>query len=371
MKTKIIYTIAAITVLFLSVMITGKLIMSKPVPKKNDQAKTLLNVKAQKAENKNFDSNITYRGRISSYENISLSAEVTGKIMQGNIAFKSGQNFSKNDLLIQIYSEDAKAALMSGKSSFLRTISNILPDINIDYPDEYNKWKNFFNSIKVDADLPELPETKSEQEQIYLASQGVLSEYYSLRQQEINLTKYTLYAPFDGSFKTVNKEIGSVASMGAELASIIRTDKLEVTVPVLPEDAKWIKPENSVNLIGVNNTEKGKVSRIANFVDASTQSINIYIDYYPNENNAFLEGEYIDVEFSISKNVTGFKIPREALLDNNQIYVIENNVLVSKTVRIERTLEDYYIISGVSENELIVTESLADVREGTAVAARI
>lgn len=371
MKTKIIYTIAAVAVLFLSVMITGKLIMSKPVPKKNEQAKSLLNVKAQKAENKNFDSNITYRGRISSYENISLSAEVTGKIMQGDVAFKSGQDFNKNDLLIQIYNEDAQASLMSGKSSFLRTISNILPDINIDYPDEYNKWKGFFNNIKVDCNLPQLPEVNSEQEQIYLASQGVLSEYYSLLQQEINLTKYTLYAPFDGSFKTVNKEIGSVASMGAELASIIRTDKLEVIVPVLPEDAKWIKEGNSVNLIGINNSESGKVSRIANFVDASTQSINIYIDYYPNGNNSFLEGEYIDVEFSISKNVSGIKIPREALLKGNQVYVIENNILVSKTINIERSLEDYYIISGINEEEMIVTESLADVTAGTPVIARI
>ncbi len=371
MKTRIFYTIAAVVIILLSIVITGRLIMSKPVPQKNEQAKNLLNVKAQKAENQDYDSNIKYRGRISSYENISLSAEVNGKIMQGDVPFKTGQNFNENDLLIRIYNDDVKASLMSGKSSFLRTISGILPDINIDFPDEYEKWRSFFNSVKVDSSLPKLPEINSEQEQIFLASQGVLTEYYSLRQQEINLEKYTVYAPFDGSFKTVNREIGAVASMGVELANIIRTDKLEVIVPVLPEDAKWINVNTPVKLIGINKTETGKVSRIADFVDQSTQSINIYIDYYPNSKNSFLEGEFIDAEFSISKNITGIKIPREAVNSENKVFVIQEEKLESKVVKIERALEDHFIISGIHNGEILVTESLADVSEGTEVKARI
>jgi multidrug efflux pump subunit AcrA (membrane-fusion protein) len=371
MKSKTLYTIAAIALLVLSVFITGQLIMGKPVTKTNEQSENLLNVKATTATNLDYDSNVKYRGRISSYENISLSAEVSGKIMQGDVPFKTGQAFKKNDLLIQIYSEDVQTALMSGKSNFLRTISVILPDMNIDYPDEYSKWKEFFSLVKVDAILPELPQTKTEQEQIFLASKGVLTEYYSLRQQEINLKKYTIYAPFDGSFKTVSREIGSVASMGAELASIIRTNKLEITVPVLPEDAKFIQVGNQVQLMSNNSSETGKVSRIADFVDASTQSINVYIDYSPNSKNSFFSGEFIDVEFKISKKTNGIKIPREALLDNNQIYVIEDEQLTLKSIEIERMLDDHIIVSGIKDGETIVMESLADVSEGTKVITRI
>lgn len=371
MKTKILYTFAAIAVILLSIFISGKMIMSKPVPQSNEQVANYLNVKAEKAENSDYNSNIKYRGRISSYENVSLSAEVSGKIIQGDIPFKAGQKFNKSDVLVRIYNDDIKAAMMSGKSSFMRTLSSILPDINYDFPDEYEKWKDFFNNIQVDKNLPELPKTKSDQEQIFLASQGVLTEYYSLRQQEINLQKYTIYAPFNGSLKSVSKEIGAVTNMGAELASIIRTDKLEVTVPVLPEDAKWVKIGDPVNLIGISKVKPGKVSRIADFVDPSTQSINIYIDYYPNSDNSFLEGEYIDVKFEISKNVKGIKIPREALLNNNQVYIIVDETLAKKSVQIERSLDDYYIISGINNDELVVVESLADVTEGTRVIARI
>ncbi len=371
MKTKVFYTITAVVIVFISIMITGRLIMSKPVPQKNEQAKNLINVKAQIAKNQNYDSDIKYRGRISSYENISLSAEVSGKIIQGDVPFKTGQKFKENDLLIHIYNDDMKASLMSGKSSFLRTLSGILPDINVDFPDEYNKWRKFFNSVQVNSDLPNLPEIKTEKEQIYLASKGVLTEYYSLRQQEINLEKYTIYAPFDGSFKTVYREIGAVASMGVELASIIRTDKLEVIVPVLPEDAKWIRVNNPVELIGSTHIESGKVSRIADFVDQSTQSINVYIDYYPNGNNSFLEGEFVDVEFSISKNVSGIKIPREAVNSENEVFVIQDEKLKSSAIIIERALDDHFIISGINDGEILVTESLAEISDGTKVLARI
>lgn len=370
MKSKIIYTITAIGILIISVFITVKLIKSKPVPRANEQTQNLLNVKATIAKNTNFDSNVKYRGRISSYENISLSAEVSGKIMQGNVHFKAGQEFKKNDLLIQIYNEDIKASLMSAKSSFMRTLSAILPDIRIDFPEEYDKWKDFFSLVNVDKKLPVLPETKTEKEQIFLASKGVLTEYYLLRQREINIKKYTIYAPFNGSFKSISREIGAIANMGAELASIIRTDKLEVIVPVLPVDVKWIKSGDQVNLIGTNNIKSGKVSRISNFVDASTQSINVYVDYYPNGDNSLLIGEFVDVEFNISKKVIGIMIPREALLNNNQVYIIHNKMLKSKSVQIERSLNDSFIISGIIDGETVVIESLADVSEGTKVNVR-
>ena len=55
--------------------------MSKPVPESNKQVISYLNVKAEVAKNSNYTSNIKYRGRISSYENVSLSAEVSGKII--------------------------------------------------------------------------------------------------------------------------------------------------------------------------------------------------------------------------------------------------------------------------------------------------
>ena len=70
-----------------------------------------------------------------------------GKILQGDVPFKEGQNFSKGDVLIKIYNNDAEASIKASRSNFLRTLSLILPDMMVDYPDSYPAWKDFFNLL--------------------------------------------------------------------------------------------------------------------------------------------------------------------------------------------------------------------------------
>ena len=146
----------------------------------------------------------------------------------------------------------------------------------------------FFQSLSVDEKLPELPEINTDKEKIYLASQGVLSEYYIIRQQELNMSKYKIYAPFNGSFKSVNREPGAVAGLGSELAAIVRTDVLEVNVPVMPEDARKINVGDQVVLSKNGIVEKGKVIRVSDLVDESTQSVNILCSVCPGFFSFFL-----------------------------------------------------------------------------------
>lgn len=87
-------------------------------------------------------------------------------------------------------------------------LSQQLSDLAVDFPQEADKWSAFFNRLSVDEDLPPLPAVNSAKEKVYLAVRNVISEYYGVRQAEINLRKYAVYAPFDGVFSTVSKEVG-------------------------------------------------------------------------------------------------------------------------------------------------------------------
>jgi len=370
MKKKIIYGLASFIIIILAVWFSAYLIMAKPVPAKDNTRETVMYVKTQKGEMTEMRSDMVYRGRVTAYDNISLAAEVTGRIMQGDVRFKTGESFKKNDVIINIYSENVEATLKSGKSSLLQTVSKILPDIKFDYNDQYTKWTTFFYSLNPEKPLPELPEINSDKERVFLASNNVLTNYYSLKQQQINLTRYTIRAPFDGSFKSVNKEIGAVASPGAELATIIRSDKLEVVVPVFPKDLKWIKKGDKVNIIDNDGIlRSATVSRIAGFVDATTQSVNVYLTYVASGSHTLLEGEYVDVIFK-GTLVSGFQIPREALVDGSFVYELSDNKLQKTEIKIVRSLDDALIISGIDSTKVIVTESLVSVNPTTKYKAR-
>jgi len=370
MNKKIVYGLLSLIVVIAAIGISSFLINTKPVPQKDNKKHNVTYVKVEKNQTKEIDGEMSYRGRIAAFDNVSLSAEVSGKILSGDVRFKEGERFRKGQVIVKIYSEDIEASLKSGKSSFLQTISSILPDLKVDYSDEYEKWMSFFNAIDVNKDLPELPTINSNKEKVFLAANNVLSSYYTLRQQEINLTRYTIYAPFDGSFKTVNKEIGAVSSPSSELATLIRTDKLEIAVPVFPSDLENIKVGEKVTIVSQNgDTKSATVSRISDFVDASTQSVNVYLTYYASTDFGFLEGQYVDVLFK-GEVMNGFEIPRESLFGGNKVYILKGTTLEPQEVNVLRQLEDSYIINIEDQEALIVTESIASVNSNSEYKAR-
>jgi membrane fusion protein, multidrug efflux system len=361
MKKKLLYSGISIVIIGTTIAVSVALINAKPLPRKDNQKHNTMYVKAEKVKLKETKSNMTYRGRVTAFENISLAAEVQGKIMQGDVYFKAGESFKKGDILLKIYSKDIEASIKSGKSSLLQTLSKILPDLKVDYSAEYEKWNTFFNAIETEGLLPELPKISSSKEKVFLAANNVLTAYYNLQQQEINLSRHTIKAPFNGSFKSVNKEIGAIASPGSELATIIRSDKLEVTVPVFPGDLKWIKEGDKVMVSDKNENQKTAIiSRISGFVDETTQSVNVYLTYNASGGTGFLHGEYVDVEFKGTK-LNVFTIPREALVDEHYVYELAGDKLKKLSVDIVRSLDDSHIISGIDTNKIIVTESLASI----------
>lgn len=370
MKKKAINGILIVTVIAISLAATVFLVRSKPAPAKDNKIENVLYVKAENPVYNDQETEFVYRGRVSAYDNISLSAEVSGKIMQGDVRLKTGERFNKGNVIIKIYDEDIKASLRSGKSSFLQTVSRILPDMKVDFANEYQKWLNFFNAIDPDKALPALPKINSDKERVFLASNNVLSSYYNLQQQEIILERYVIKAPFTGIFKSVNKEPGAIASPGAELANIIRSDKLEIIVPVFPDDLKWIKKGEKVSITGIyGETYQATVSRISGFVDQSTQSVNVYLTYNPKGKDSFLEGEYVDVVFNGVK-VSGFEIPREALVDDHYVYELKDNMLEKTKVDVVRMSDDKVIIAGLDTSKVIVTESLTTPSQSVKYIAR-
>ena len=370
MKKKIIYGLLSLVILVGAFALSGYLVNAKPEPKKDAKKHNVTYVKADHVTMTETETDMAYRGRVTAFDNVSLSAEVSGKILKGEVRFKEGESFSKGQVLVRIYSLDVEAALKSGKSSLLQTISQILPDLKVDYAEQYDKWMTFFNAIDVQKSLPALPAIESNKEKVFLASNNVLSSYYTLQQKEINLERYTIIAPFNGSFTSVNKEIGAVSSPGSELAMISRTDKMEVTVPVWPSDLAYIAKGDEVAITNHNGTEKmATVARIASFVDAASQSVNVYLTYNASSVTGFLEGEYVDVSFE-GDSVNGFEIPREALFDGNCVYALKEGKLEMIKVEVLRQMDDYYIISGMAEEVMVVTESMASINPETEYKSR-
>lgn len=305
-------------------------------------------------------------GRLSSLQVVDLSAEVQGQILKGNAILKEGAKFNKGALLIKIYDEEAKNDLKARKSRFMNGIAGILPDIKIDFPESFQKYQNFFNAIKIDEALPELPNLDSDKEKVFLASRNILNDYFSIISAEIRLSKYKLYAPFTGTFTAVYLEPGSIANPGSRIASMIRTDKLELEVPVRIEDAYWVNVGDEVKVSTKDHilNWSGTVVRKSEFMNPSSQAITVYVGLSSQKDKPLYQGQYLQAEFASKSIPNSMEIPRNAVFEKNKVFTVENGKLNERQIEILKTGESTVIISGLSQGLDLVIEPLVNAQDG-------
>jgi len=342
---------------------------SKKDPESRAKEKAKIFVRVNTIKYSDMNTSIKASGRLSSQSLVDLSAEVSGKILQGDISLKEGTNFKKGDLLVRIFDEEAKNNLKASKSRFLNSIAGILPDMKIDFTQEYDKWNKFFNDININKELPALPKFNTDKEKIFLASRNILNDYYTIESAQVRLSKYKIYAPFKGTFTNVMMEVGSVANPGTRIATMIKTDNLELEVPVKAEDIYWIKKGDKVK-VSTNDGQMtwwGKVVRKSDYVDPASQSIMVYVAVEPKKDKPLYQGQYLQAEFSDKIVHQSFEIPRNALFNKNEVYLVEDGVLKRATVSVLKLGSTTALISGPKENSTIVVEPLINAAEGVVV----
>jgi len=362
-----------ILVITLSIVIMGYLTMlflvsQKSYPKRRTPVIPDRYVKAEKVTYESIVSPVFATGRMSSSQVIDIVSEASGKIENGNVLFKRGQSFKKGDVLVKIYDDEAQLALKARKSRFLNSIALLLPDVKVDFPSSYEVFKTFFIDIKMDEDLPDLPKIKNDKMKIYLASRNLLNDYYTIKGEELRIKRYVIRAPFDGSLLAVNQEVGSYAGMGARLAKIINTSKLELEVPVIDNKSQWIEIGDNVK-ISINDNSRelmGRVVRKSNFVDPNTQSRILYVKIVKGVDN-IVWGQYMTAEFEGKSINSAMEIPRNAVFNHNQVFVVKNGLLSKMKINIIKQNDTSVVFDGLSEDVSVVVEPLIDARENTKV----
>jgi len=364
-KKTLVLIILLIVISFLLMMFFGSF-RKEPKKKTKKVEKRFVSVSA--VEYGDISSKIEEFGRVVSLEQVSILSEVRGKIERGSVPLKKGQRFMKGDLLLKVYDKEANLALKAKKSRFLNLIANLLADFKIDFPKRFDVWKDFFDSISLKKSLPDMPATKSKNEKIFLASRNILSEFYSIKRDEVILSKYVIYAPFTGSYTKVMTEVGGIANPGSPIAIAIRTDRMEIEVPIDSLGIKWVNLGDKVDII-VNDglAIKGKVVRISPFIDQQTHSVSVFISFENDSSALLFTGSYLKVVFSGIVIKNSMKIERNAVFNSNEVFLVKDNKLVKAEIHILKLDAKRVIFNGLESGVLLVTEPLINARDGSPV----
>lgn len=366
---RIVIVVSVLIILLVAYGLMRFLVAQKEAPPVRRTIEARRFVKVEPVRYQLIAAEVSEMGRFASVSEIDIVAEASGKIETRKVALKKGSKFSKGEVLFEVYPDEAILSLQARKSQYQNTLAGIIPDLVIDFPEAEEAFTAFFTSIEVNKALPPMPKINDDKLKIFLASRNVISEYYSIQRDELQLKRRTVRAPFNGTYKEVYMEQGAYTNTGGRVARAIQTDHLEMEVPVVREDAVWINLGDPVKVVSEvrSLSWKGKVIRKSQFVDENTQSQTIFISITPNKNQALLAGEYLQAIFPVRPIENVMEIPRNSVFNSDEVFVVRQGRLAKEKIEVIKVNERTLIFKGIPEGDTIVVQQLINVSEGTVV----
>lgn len=335
----------------------------KPKPRFDKVVKTVF---VEEVVNKDIPIIITTSGNLKAKHKIDLYAEVQGVLRQSPKEFKAGTAYNRGENIIRINSDEFYANLQSQKSNFYNSITSIMPDIRLDYPNEYIKWQSYLNSFNIDQPTPKLPEINSDKEKFFISGRGINTSYYNVKNLEVKLAKYNLRAPFNGILTEALVTPGTLVRAGQKLGEFIDPSIYELEVSVNAEFADLLKKGNTVKLHNLEKTKEysGKVIRINAKVDASSQTILAFIEV---SHKDLKEGTYLEADLTARSEENAIEVSRKLLVDNKQLFVVRDSILELIDVKPVYFSAESAVIKGIENGTLILSKPTPGAYDGMLV----
>ena len=335
----------------------------KPKPIFNKIVKTVF---VEEVNNREISIIITASGNLVAKHKIYIYAEVQGVLKPSSREFKAGTSYNRGETFLQINNDEFYANLQSQKSSFYNNITSIMPDIRLDYPDDYQKWQTYLNSFDINKSTPELPQINSEKEKYFISGRGINTAYYNVKNLEVKLSKYNLRAPYKGVLTEALVTPGSLVRVGQKLGEFIDPSVFEMEVSVNAEFADLLKIGNTVALQNLEKTKtyRGKVIRINGKVDVTSQTIKAFIQVAHGD---LREGIYLGANLTARSEKDAIEVSRKLLVDNKQLYVVRDSILDLIDVNPVYFSAESAIIKGIANGTLILSKPTPGAYDGMQV----
>ena len=308
-------------------------------------------------------------GRVLSLEEVQLTPEVSGLVLNRNFMLYKGRAFRKGDILLMIDTVQAYFSYSSTISDLQNALAGFLPELKTDLPQVLSGWQHFFSNLSVDR-LPALPETKSDREKFLATRYQVYKLYFLARQQQNTLEKHTIRAPFTGTVETTQVYPSSMARAGVAVATVVRTDAIEVELALTEQQLPYIYNGMivSVAIEGIDTELTGTINRISNVLDKRMQTASAFVRIEESAGTIIKSGAYAKVRIAGSEIGNAVAVPRKALHNKSYVYTIESDTLAEhRIVIVYQSVDTAYCTDGIAEGAELIIEPLQDAVIGMAV----
>ena len=315
-----------------------------------DTTKVAALVSIQTLKDTVFNHYLEIQGNVDTKENILVQPEVPGTLVTLNAV--AGQRVSKGQILGRV--DDG------GGSQQLASLENQYALAKTTFERQKNLWDQ-----KIGSEI-----------QFLNAQTQMISAQKAVAQAKAQLAKTVIRAPFTGVIDEVFVERGEVVAAGAKgLMRIVNLNNMYVSTLVPETYIGKLKVGTvvDVTLNSLGKTYKGKIRQIASSINPSNRSFNIEVAL-PNPDNLLRPNQVAKlriVDYISNKAVVvPTNVVQEDGKGNQYVYTItdiKGKTGTAKKVIVEAGKSSNNvteILSGLSEDDKIVTEGVNTISEG-------
>jgi membrane fusion protein (multidrug efflux system) len=334
---------------------------SRPVPQKS-----VTSVYVNTVENDDMPIFIRTTGQLVAKTRVELYSEVQGIFERSSREFKPGVYYKKGDVLLKVNKQEYQASVQAQKSAFYNQVVSLLPDLQLDFPDAFPNWQKYVAEFDVNQPIKSLPAPLTEKEKLFIAGRNIESTWYNIQNQQVRLSKYTIYAPFSGILTDAMVTPGTLIRPGQKLGEFINPNAFEMEVPVNISMEERLKVGKQVALHDLERTStwNGKVIRINGKVDPSSQTIKAFIQV---SGAGLKEGMFLEAEIKAKDESNTFEIDRKLLVDQSKVFVVADTTLELQTIKPVFYNENTVIVQGLVNGTKILAKPVPGAYAGMRV----
>ncbi len=302
---------------------------------------------------------ISSQGTLQAKRQITLTTEVSGKVLTLSPAFVVGGRFNAGEVLLTIDPADYQVAVARAEAN----LASAQAQLNLERAksDQAKKdWESFGRKGQPSDLLLNIPQLEGAQASVKAAEADLMKAKRDLQKTEIK-------APFNGTVISKAVDLGQFVGMSGSLGVIAGTDVAEVRLPLTNQDLQKLDlldrslEEQLLPVQFFNGHQKmvaeGHIRRLESSKDAKTLLNYVVGEIEQPVVKGLLYNTFLQAKITGPTLDDVYPIPTAWMMPNDQLAVYQKDgTLAIKNVEvIHKTNEYFYLKSGISELDAIIT----------------
>jgi RND family efflux transporter MFP subunit len=358
-----------LAILAVSAGVSAYLIVNRVQPRQKETERPVPTVDTVALVPGTHTVNLTSEGVVQSRREVSLAAEVSGRVVSISEQLIEGGRVAAGDVLATIDDADHQVALRQAKTAVAEAELSI----------EQEKARG----IQAQRDWEKLgrgeaPDLVLRKPQIVAAEARLASAHAEVERALRDIRRTSITAPFSGRIRKAFIEEGAFVAPGSPVADMFSDEEVEVRLPFPLADYAQLLGEKTppfsvtAEIAGKKAEWQAVLERMEGEIDRATLS-----GYAIARIQADEHGKYPPVGLFVRAELAGktignvVEIPRSALRGAHDVWVLEGGRLAKRRVDVVRAARESLVVTGdFKSGDRLVTTRLAAPVPGMELKAR-